>query len=147
MKKIWQIGWRVALCAVLLLWIFHCIFVNEARIAHPGQWSDFPRPEQWRLGWREGPPALWQTLTSVHSGWFLLSLVLMGSTILLGILRWRMVLRVQGLDLPLSRHAVGTLGHVQDQVRLRNAPALGEPRRSRQVGSITFRTTVVDPAT
>lgn len=103
MKKIWQIGWRVALCAVLLLWIFHCIFVNEARIAHPGQWSDFPRLEQWRLGWREGPPALWQTLTSVHSGWFLLSLVLMGSTILLGILRWRMVLRVQGLDLPLSR--------------------------------------------
>ena len=103
MKRIWQIGWRVALCAVLLLWIFHCIFVNEARIAHGGDWVNFSRLDQWRLGWREGPPALWQTLTSIHPGWFVVSLGLMGSTILLGVLRWRMVLRVQGLDLPLSR--------------------------------------------
>jgi glycosyltransferase 2 family protein len=104
-KKIWQIGWRIALCAVLLLWIFHCIFVNEARISHPGEWPNLSQSDQWRLGWNEGPPALWQTLTSIHPGWFLLSLVLMGSTILLGILRWRMVLRAQGLDLPLSRAA------------------------------------------
>ncbi|MEY2409033.1 MAG: glycosyltransferase 2 family protein [Verrucomicrobiota bacterium] len=105
MKKLWQIGWRVALCAVLLLWIFHCIFVNEARIAHGEAWPKLSRLDQWRRGWIEGPPALWQTLTSIQPGWFLLSLVLMGSTILLGVFRWRMVLRVQGIHLPFWRTA------------------------------------------
>ena len=102
MKKLWQIGWRLALCAVLLLWVFHCIYVNEARLTHANDWSNYSRFDQWRLGWKEGPPALWKTLTSVNPGWFALSIVLMGTTILLGVLRWRMVLRVQGLDLPLS---------------------------------------------
>jgi len=30
-KKIWSTGWRLAVGALLLLWIFHSIFVNEAR--------------------------------------------------------------------------------------------------------------------
>lgn len=104
MKKLVQIGWRVALCGLLLLWIFHSIFVNEARTAHPPDaWKLLARAEKWRLGWSEGPPALWRTLTSVHPGWFALSLALMGLTLLLGVIRWRMVLRVQGLHLPLGR--------------------------------------------
>jgi len=102
-KKLWQRGWRIGLCALLLAWIFHSIFVNEARFAHAAGWHSLPRAEQWRLGWTEGPGALWRTLTSVQPGWFALSLALMGLTLLLGVIRWRMVLRVQGLDLPLTR--------------------------------------------
>jgi uncharacterized protein (TIRG00374 family) len=105
-KKLWQTGWRVGLCAVLLLWIFHSIFVNEARVATPtANWQKFSRLEQWRQGWKEGPPRLWQTLNAIETGALLLSVVLMGSTILLGVVRWRMVLRVQGLHLSLSRTA------------------------------------------
>lgn len=115
-KKIWSTIWRVAVGALLLLWIFHSIFVNEARelgkrgdLVHQGTkivWNDEqqpPRLEQWRLGWTYGPPALWQTLRSVRLGALALSFVLMGCTLLVGVIRWRMVLRVQGLALPFNR--------------------------------------------
>ena len=106
MKKLWQTGWRVGLCALLLLWIFHSIFVNEARLAHPAnEWAQLTRQAQWRLGWSEGPARLWQTLTLIQPGAFALSFVLMGCTVALGVMRWRMVLRVQGIDLPFSRAA------------------------------------------
>ena len=123
-KKIWSATWRVAVGALLLLWVFHCIFVNEAReqskcqdpaacvpLVDHGQtvsyetWQQLPRAEQWRLGWTYGPPALWQTLRSVQPGALALSFVLMGGTLLIGVVRWRMVLRVQGLALPFTRAA------------------------------------------
>jgi uncharacterized protein (TIRG00374 family) len=103
-KRLLQTGLRLALGALLLLWVFHSIFVNEARTSHsPSEWAPLSRAEQWRRGWSEGPPALWQTLTSVQPGWFALSVVLMGGTLFLGVVRWRMVLRVQGLELPAGR--------------------------------------------
>ena len=105
MKKFWQIGWRLALCALLLLWIFHSIFVNEARIAHRAEWDQLSRVERWKLGWQEGPSALVRTVASVHKGLFALSLVLMASTLVLGVIRWRMVLAVQGIRLPFGRAA------------------------------------------
>jgi uncharacterized membrane protein YbhN (UPF0104 family) len=123
-KKIWSTGWRVAVGAVLLLWIFHSIFVNEAReqskckdpaqcapLVDRGQtidyaqWQTLARTEQWRLGWTYGPPALGQTLQSVHPGALALSFLLMGGTLLIGVLRWRMVLHVQGFQLPFGRAA------------------------------------------
>lgn len=117
-RKIWSAGWRVAVGALLLLWIFHSIFVNEARelarrgdLTHDGQrvvWTaqqQPPRAEQWRLGWQYGPPALWQTLRSVQPDALGLSFLLMGGTLFLGIARWRMVLNVQGLGLPWLRAA------------------------------------------
>lgn len=119
---------------MLLLWIFHCIFVNEAReqanrvaalrekqarhVITPDEqreladrtaavdwpdWKKLARPEQWRLGWKYGPPALWNTLRGIDPAMFALSLVLMGCTLILGIVRWRMVLRVQGFDLSFGR--------------------------------------------
>lgn len=104
MKKLWQTGWRVGLCGLLLLWICHSIFVNEARVSTPdAEWQPLARTEQWARGWNEGPPRLWHTLHSVPPGPLALSVVLMGSTILLGIIRWRMVLRVHGLDLSFAR--------------------------------------------
>jgi uncharacterized protein (TIRG00374 family) len=48
-------------------------------------------------------PRLWQTLTLVKPGALTLSVALMGVTILLGVFRWRMALRVQGIELSLGR--------------------------------------------
>ncbi len=101
---------------VLLLWIVHSIFVNEARQrAGSGQLVDMgtriiwnkvqhpPRMEQWRLGWTHGPPALWQTLRSVHPGSLGLSFILVGGTLFIGVARWRMMLNVHGLNLSFGR--------------------------------------------
>jgi hypothetical protein len=106
----------VAIGGLLLVWIVHSIFVNEARTAAgqgklftdagaPVAWDSLPRPAQWRYGWRHGPPALWATLRSIEVGPLLLSFALMGATLVLGMWRWRMVLRVQGLPLSFSRTA------------------------------------------
>jgi uncharacterized membrane protein YbhN (UPF0104 family) len=115
-KKAWSTAWRVAVGAVLLVWIVHSIFVDNARkqaqlvgLVDRGitidaiGWEHLARPEQWRLGWTYGPPALWKTLHNVDPGMFALSILLMGSTVALGIIRWRMVLRVHGFDLPFGR--------------------------------------------
>ena len=117
-RKIWSTGWRVAVGAVLLLWIFHSIFVNEAReqskrtpseLRDGGRqfdyamWQQLPRTEKWHLGWTYGPPPLWKTLRSVRPTDFGISLLLMGTTLALGVARWRMVLAVPGLRLPYGR--------------------------------------------
>jgi uncharacterized protein (TIRG00374 family) len=94
----------MALCGVLLLWIFHSIFVDEARRATvPSQWRLLPRTEQWRKGWSEGPTRLWRTVAEIDPRAFGFSVLLMGGIIVLGVVRWRMVLRVQGLELPFGR--------------------------------------------
>ncbi|MEW6307372.1 MAG: lysylphosphatidylglycerol synthase transmembrane domain-containing protein [Verrucomicrobiota bacterium] len=105
-RKIWNIAWRLVLCAALLTWIFHSIFVNEGRLEAQRDgvaWDSLARAEQWRIAWTHGPAALWQTLRLVEPFAMALSVVLMGSTVLLGVIRWRMVLKVQGLELPFSR--------------------------------------------
>ena len=105
-RNIWGLVWRLGLCGLLLLWIFHAIFLNEGRLALQKQgldWNQLDRAQQWQAAWTHGPRELWLTLRLVNPAAFALSVVLMGSTLLLGVLRWRMVLRVQGLDLPFVR--------------------------------------------
>jgi hypothetical protein len=102
------LGWRLGVCGLLLLWIFHAIFLREARSEWQlagREWEGLPRAERWSIAWAVGPGQLWQTLTLVHSGALLVSVGFMGSTLLLGMLRWRRVLRVHGLDLPIGRTA------------------------------------------
>ena len=50
--------------------------------------------------WTVGPHELWAQVTLIHKGALALSVVLMAMTIVLGVVRWRMVLRVHGLELP-----------------------------------------------
>ncbi len=98
--------WRLGVCGLLLLWVFHCIFVNEGRLIWRAQglpWDTLGRLEQWRIGWSLGPIELWQKLNIVTADAFFVSLLLMGLTLLFGIIRWRMVLNVVGLSLPFSR--------------------------------------------
>ena len=105
-RKMWNVAWRIIVCAVLLAWIFHAIFSNEAQLAAKEQgidWRALSKPEQWKLAWKLGPTELWHTLASVKPLAFGLSLGFVGLIIILGVLRWRMALEVQGLHLPIGR--------------------------------------------
>jgi uncharacterized protein (TIRG00374 family) len=108
-KKKAHIGgvlWRLGVCALLLVWIFHKIFYQEGQQALLEQGVDITqlgRWEQWRAAWYFGSRELWHELNLVHPLAFVISLVFMGLTIVIGVARWRMVLRVQGLELPLGR--------------------------------------------
>ncbi len=104
MKRLWQKGWRLALCGVLLAWVFHSIFVDEARLQRgAAEFNQLPRTEQWKQGWSNGPTSLAAKLTKVSPAYFGVSLVFMGATLLLGTLRWRLALRAQGLDVGWKR--------------------------------------------
>ena len=103
-KRAWKLTWQLTLCLLLLVWIFHSIFKNEGKAATPN-WSDLSRSEQWKIAWTTGPHELWNIISLVHPGAFVLSILLVGVTILIGVIRWRMVLEVQGLHLPMSRAA------------------------------------------
>jgi uncharacterized protein (TIRG00374 family) len=100
------VSWRSAVSLILLAWIFHAIFMEEARrLPEAHDWNQLSPTARWHLAWTHGPHALWQTLNMVEFSALTLSLVCMGMTIVLGVLRWRMVLAVQGLPLSLFRTA------------------------------------------
>ncbi len=106
LAKLCRSGARLAVCGLLLGWIFHAIFVYEGRLAWQRQgldWQSLSRFEQWRAAWTHGPAGLWHTLVMVSPGALFISFVLMGLTIVLGIFRWQMVLRAQGLALTTGR--------------------------------------------
>lgn len=108
MKRAWKIGWKILVCLVLLGWIFHAIFLNEAKAAASRRgvaWDELSKTEQWRQAWTHGPHELWDQVALIHKGALVLSVALMAMTIVLGVVRWRMVLRVHGLNLPWSRAA------------------------------------------
>ena len=91
-----------------MFWILHAIFLREGQLAAErlGQsWDALSRWEQWKAGWQHGPRELWRVLCLIDPVAGFGSLVLMGLTILLGVVRWRMVLCVQGLNLPFGRAA------------------------------------------
>lgn len=105
-RKIWRIAWRLAVCSLLMFWIFHAIFMNEGKSAllRQGQnWDRLSRQEQWRQAWRHGPTELWRNLRQISPGAFALGTLVMASTIVLGVMRWRMALKLQGLNLSLGR--------------------------------------------
>jgi glycosyltransferase 2 family protein len=107
-RKLWSLGWRLGLCALLLVWIFHSIFTNEGRLAverDGGVWDHLATGDQWRAAWQHGPRELWRTLCLLPPGAFVTAFLLVGATILLGVIRWRRVLRVQGLHLSFGRAA------------------------------------------
>jgi glycosyltransferase 2 family protein len=106
LKKGLSVGLRVGFCLLLLLWIFHAIFLNEGKIAAQNSgldWSRMGRAQQWSLAWTTGPRDLWNTLRLIHPAALLVSISLVGLALLVGVVRWRIVLDAQGLHLPLGR--------------------------------------------
>jgi uncharacterized protein (TIRG00374 family) len=106
LKKCWSVGWRVGFCLLLLLWIFHSIFMNQGKFAAQTaglDWSHMDRSQQWSLAWTKGPQDLWHTLRTIDSVALVVSLLLLGLALFVCVVRWRIVLEAQGLHLPLGR--------------------------------------------
>jgi len=99
---------RLAICGALMVWIFQSIFWSEGQRAweasggQPG-WNELTRQQRLEISWQHGPRELWRNVRQIRPGPFALSLLVLGSTIFLSIIRWRWVLRVHGLNLPLGR--------------------------------------------
>ncbi len=94
------------MCVLLLAWIFHVIFLNEAKAAaerNHQPWKELSRGEQWHEAWQQGPSELWRSLTQIEPSALLCSLLIVGGILFLGVVRWKMVLRVHGLDLRWGR--------------------------------------------
>ena len=97
---------KFAVCLLLLAWIFHAIFLNEAKAAHDAQgqnWETLGKAARWKLAWTAGPAELWSTIRGANPLWLGVSLGCVGVVLGLGIARWRLALRVQKLDLPWQR--------------------------------------------
>jgi glycosyltransferase 2 family protein len=114
-RNFWSLAWRVVVCLLLLGWIFQAIFYNEARITWERgghDWVALSKGERLQLAWKLGPPGLWLTLKAMDLKFLALSIVLMGTILILGVLRWHMILKVHGLRLPLGRTAeISLIGH------------------------------------
>lgn len=93
---------RFAVCGLLLLWIFHRIFSNEAQLtlALSGtDWSQLTPWEQRKLSWTVGPQRLIQMSRRLDPATMVLALAQCGALVFIGGLRWRYVMKVQGLSL------------------------------------------------
>lgn len=104
--RIWGVGWRLVVCALLMGWILNAIFTQEGRAALEREgisWAGLSLAERWHAAWAHGPHELWQALSSVRALPLAASFVCMGLTILLGVVRWRLVLGAQGLSLAFGR--------------------------------------------
>src|SRR5258706_1159433 len=105
-KKIWKIAWRIGVCLLLLAWIFQAIFYDEGRqawVSMGRDWQSLTRIERFQIALRYGPPSIWDTLRSMENGPLILSFILMGATIFVAVIRWQIVPKVHGLDIPLLR--------------------------------------------
>jgi uncharacterized protein (TIRG00374 family) len=97
---------RLLICVLLLAWICHSIFLKEGEEFAKASglvWAKLSRTEQWRQAWLHGPGELWETLQAIPPGVFALSLIWMGLTIVLGVVRWRLVQAQQGIRLTFGR--------------------------------------------
>lgn len=101
-RKSWGGVLRFALCGVLLVWVFHRIFSNEAQQylnATEGKWDMLSKWEQRSLSWRLGPQRLLEMARRLDALSITLALTQCGALVIVGGLRWRYVLGIQGLHL------------------------------------------------
>lgn len=97
---------RILVSVGILGYLFNSIFQKEAA-RYFEQHNIDPAQLHWleraQIVWREGPNALWEVFQKVNPWWFALAIVAMGLVCLFGIIRWRMILHVQGLDIKFAR--------------------------------------------
>lgn len=99
---------QLAICGLLLAWIFQAIFWKEGQEAWEREqrtpaWKELTRGQRLEVSWTHGPREVWRAVSRVRPEAFAVSVVLMGATIFLGVVRWRQVLRVHGLELSFAR--------------------------------------------
>jgi uncharacterized protein (TIRG00374 family) len=93
---------RVLVSVGILAYLFNGIFHDEARKAVPDL-DTMAWAQREHIVWTKGPHALWEVFQKVELLWFAGGIVLMGLVCVLGVIRWRMILRVQGLQLSFPR--------------------------------------------
>tara|TARA_Y100000766_G_scaffold281691_1_gene293638 strand:- start:232 stop:1317 length:1086 start_codon:yes stop_codon:yes gene_type:complete len=97
---------KLAICLILVAWILYTVFAGEAEngLKLEGRnWAELSLVEKFRESWTKGPSSLWKTTSNVELGWLMISLIFMGFTIVIGVIRWRIVLSVQGLKFSFRR--------------------------------------------
>lgn len=97
---------RILISVLLLLWIFHSIFMEQGKSAAQEAgyfWDQMPRLEQWKTAWRFGPHALGQVFSLTHPFSFFLSFLCVGATVALGAWRWHLLLIAQGIQVSFKR--------------------------------------------
>lgn len=97
---------RVLVSVGILAYLFNSIFQKEAAKYfedHKINPETLNWSERAQIVWTQGPQALWQVFQQVNIWWFVLGTLAMGLVCLLGIIRWQMILRVQGLEIKFPR--------------------------------------------
>jgi uncharacterized protein (TIRG00374 family) len=97
---------RVLVSVGILAYLFNGIFHKEAASYFESQNID-PDALNWteraRIVWSVGPQSLWHALQKIDPLWFAASVVCAGIPALLGVIRWRWILHVQGLEVKFPR--------------------------------------------
>ena len=103
LKDTWKVAWKPGVCLLLLTLIFHTIFKGEGQQVYGAHWDQLNRMEQWHQAWTIGTSQLWHTLRMANPSAIFFSLNLTFVMVILGIIRWHMVLQIQGIYLPIKR--------------------------------------------
>jgi len=109
-KRLLKILIKFGICAILTVWIIQAIFWDEGKRAYEQNgskpsWEELTRRQRLEISWRYGPPELWKNLVTIDQQSMAVSILLVGGTVFLGILRWRMILKIQNFELPFLRAA------------------------------------------
>lgn len=107
-KRFIKIAPKLLVCILLMAWIIQAIFWDEGKRAWEQQgkspgWDQLTRTERLQISWTYGPPELWKSLTTIEPGPLFLSLLLVGGALVIGMIRWRLFLKMQKFDLQFSR--------------------------------------------
>ena len=97
----------MVICVVLMTLVLHVIFCNDAQLylsskGQPETWKQMDAWSQRQFAWTRGPQELWANFRHLSPKSLSLAWVLSGLLIFFGGVRWRQVLRVQGLNMRLS---------------------------------------------
>src|SRR5882724_18917 len=76
---------------------------GEERVVPTVNLKSLTWSERFPLVWTIGPRALWEALRKISALWLAAAIVCAGLPAVLGILRWQLILHVQGLEVKFSR--------------------------------------------
>jgi uncharacterized protein (TIRG00374 family) len=97
---------RVVVSVGILAYLFNGIFHKEATdyfLAHNIDPDSLSWVERARIVWSVGPQALWHEFQRIDPLWFAAAVISAGIPVVLGIVRWRWILHVQGLEVKFWR--------------------------------------------
>jgi hypothetical protein len=105
---------RVIVSVGILAYLFNSMFQKEAASYFESHNID-PDALNWaeraRIVWSVGPQSLWEAFQKINLWWFTAAVISAGIPFFLGIIRWRWILHVQGLEVKLSRlYSIGFIG-------------------------------------